>query len=284
MILLSIYYHAISIIMNDRLAGFFNHFVFKARMFFSGTLCDNIEFDENKGGGFLHLVRNGHLKVYSTHHSTVAIDEPSFIFYPSPTKHHFVFDGNVVLTCAIVDLGGTNSLLVKALPEKLIMALRDVPALASTLNLLFQEAEQAHCGRQAAIDRLFEYLMIQLLRYILGSRPNDVGLLAGLNDKRLSKAITSMHDDPSKSWTLDLLAKQAGMSRARFAVHFRETVGTTPVDYLTQWRMGLAQSKLKKGKSIGLVANEVGYSNASVFSRVFKAQIGKSPSAWLKMD
>jgi len=73
------------------------------------------------------------------------------------------------------------------------------------------------------------------------------------------------------------------MSRARFAVHFRETVGTTPVDYLTQWRMGVAQTLLKKGKPIGLVANEVGYSNASVFSRVFKSKIGQSPSAWLKL-
>jgi len=269
--------------MDDRLAGFFNQFAFNGRMFFSGTLCDKIEFDENMGGGFLHLVRNGHLKVYSSQHSTLNIDEPSLIFYPSPAKHQFVFDGSVDLTCAIVDLGGTNNPLVKALPDMLLMALKDVPTLATTLGLLFEEAEHTHSGRQAAIDRLFEYLMIQLLRYILDNRPNDIGLLAGLNDKKLSKAITAMHDEPSNAWTLDLLAKQAGMSRARFAVHFRETVGTTPVDYLTQWRMGLAQAKLKKGKSIGIVANEVGYSNASVFSRVFKTQVGHSPSAWLSM-
>lgn len=126
------------------------------------------------------------------------------------------------------------------------MALKDVPSLASTLSLLFDEAELQQCGRQAAIDRLFEYLMIQLLRFILDSSPGNVGLLAGLNDKRLAKAISAMHSDPSHQWTLELLAKQAGMSRARFAVHFRETVGTTPVDYLTQWRMGVAQTLLKK--------------------------------------
>lgn len=269
--------------MNDRLVGVFNQFAFSARMFFTGALCNNIEFDENMGGGFLHLVRKGSLKIYSSHHPIVSIEEPSLIFYPSPAKHQFVFDGNVELTCAIVDLGGTNNLLVKALPNMLLMALKDVPSLASTLSLLFDEAELQQCGRQAAIDRLFEYLMIQLLRFILDSSPDNVGLLAGLNDKRLAKAISAMHSDPSHQWTLELLAKQADMSRARFAVHFRETVGTTPVDYLTQWRMGVAQTLLKKGKSIGLVANEVGYSNASVFSRVFKSKIGQSPSIWLKL-
>lgn len=176
-----------------------------------------------------------------------------------------------------------NNLLVRALPNMLIMALKDVPNLSSTLSLLFDEAELQKCGRKAAIDRLFEYLIILLLRYVLDSTPSSNGLLAGLNDKRLAKAITAMHNDPSNQWTLESLAKQAGMSRARFAVHFRETVGTTPIDYLTQWRMGVAQTLLKKGNSIGLVANDVGYSNASVFSRVFKAKIGQFPSAWIKL-
>lgn len=270
--------------MNDRLAGFFSQFAFNARVFFSGTLCENIVFDEKISGGFIHLVRNGHLKVNSANKTTVTINEPSLIFYPGPTKHQFVFDGNVDLTCAIVEFGDSNNFLVKALPEMMLMELKNLPTLNSTLHLLFEEAENAHSGRQAAMDRLFEYLIIQLLRYILDNHPNDVGLLAGLNDKRLSKAITALHDDPSKSWTLDLLAKEANMSRARFAVHFRETVGTTPVNYLTRWRISLAQSKLKNGKSIGLVAHEVGYSNASVFSRVFKSQIGQSPSLWINKN
>jgi AraC-like DNA-binding protein len=268
--------------MTDRLAGFFNHYSLSARMFFSGSLCNNIEFDENMGGGFLHLVRKGNMKVYSSIHDTVNVEEPSLLFYPSPAKHQFVFNGNVDLTCAIVDLGeGSNNVLIKALPNMLLLPLKEVPRLRSTLALLFAEAEQERSGRQAAIDRLFEYLIIQLLRFILDNNQTSIGLFAGLADKRLSKAITAMHNDPSANWSLESLASQAGMSRARFAVHFRETVGTTPVEYLTQWRIGLAQILLKKGSPIGFVANEVGYSNASVFTRVFKAHTGHSPSVWL---
>lgn len=66
--------------MNDRLVGVFNQFAFSARMFFTGALCNNIEFDENMGGGFLHLVRKGSLKIYSSHHPIVSIEEPSLIF------------------------------------------------------------------------------------------------------------------------------------------------------------------------------------------------------------
>jgi AraC-like DNA-binding protein len=268
--------------MNDQLAGFFKHYSFSARMFFTGSLCNNIEFDENMGGGFLHLVRKGKMKVYSSTHDTIIIEEPSLLFYPSPAKHQFVFDGNVDLTCAIVDLGdGSNNVLIKALPNMLLMPLKDMPTLSNTLALLFTEAEQEHSGRQVAIDRLFEYLIIQLIRFILDNNQTNIGLFAGLGDKRISKAITAMHNYPSRNWSLESLASQAGMSRARFAVHFRETVGTTPVEFLTQWRIGLAQILLKKGKPIGFVANEVGYSNASVFTRVFKVHTGYSPSVWL---
>ncbi|MDI1298652.1 AraC family transcriptional regulator [Methylotenera sp.] len=271
--------------MTDRLAGFFNQYALNARMFFTGTLCSNIEFDENMGGGFLHLVRKGKMKVYSPKHAEVSIEEPSLLFYPSPAKHQFVFDGDVDLTCAIIDLGGgSNSILIKALPTMLLLPLNKLPMLANTLGLIFAEAEQENCGRQAAIDRLFEYLLIQLLRYVLDNNQLSVGLIAGLGDKRLAKAITAMHDDPRYQWSLEALASKAGMSRARFAVHFRETVGTTPIDYLTQWRICLAQTLLKKGKAVDLVAHEVGYSNATSLVRVFKAQVGQTPKVWLNAE
>ena len=268
--------------MTDRLAGFFSQYSFNARMFFSGTLCNKVDFDESMGGGFLHIVRSGSMKVYASHHNTISIEEPSLIFYPSPAKHQFVFHKNVDLTCGVVDLGEiANNLLIKALPSIIVIPLKNIPTLASTIHLLLTEADQIKCGHQAATTRLFEYLIIQLLRFILDSNLTSVGLIAGLNDKRLVRVISAMHDEPIKNWTLELLAKQAGMSRARFAVHFRETVGTTPMGYLTQWRIELAKTLIKKGKSISLVANEVGYSNASVFSRAFKAQAGLTPKAWL---
>lgn len=283
MIPFSLNYLPFGINMSDRLAGFLNQYALNARMFFNGTLCNNITFEENMGGGFLHLMRQGKMKVYSAAHTTVTIEQPSLLLYPAPSKHQFVFDGDVDLTCAIVDMGGDNNILVRALPKMLLMPLHDLPMLSNTLQLLFAEAEQQSCGHQAAIDRLFEYLLIQLLRYILDNNQASVGLLAGLGDKRLAKAITAMHDDPSHQWSLEELANKAGMSRARFAVHFRETVDATPVEYLTQWRIGLAKTLIKNGSPISLVANEVGYSGTAAFSRVFKTLVGVTPKDWAKL-
>ncbi|MFM9834800.1 MAG: AraC family transcriptional regulator [Methylophilaceae bacterium] len=272
--------------MDDRLSAFFNQHGLSAHMFFTGTLCKNIDFEDNLIGGFLHLIRRGTVIAHSVKHAPLIISEPSLLLYPRPAKHRFEFngDGEADLTCATIDLGdGYNNILAEALPAVLLMPLNNLPQLASTLELLFNEAEQAHSGRQASIDRLFEYLLIQLLRHILDNNQTNVGLIAGLADKRLAKALTAMHNEPSLNWSLEALADKAGMSRARFAVHFREVVGTTPIDHLTKWRIGLAQTLLKKGKPIGIVANEVGYSGAVVFSRIFKAKIGLTPKTWLQL-
>ena len=70
------------------------------------------------------------------------------------------------------------------------------------------------------------------------------------------------------------------MSRASFAAHFRQTVGTTPLDYLTDWRVSVAQTLLKSGKPLKLVAPEVGYSHPVALTRVFTKRIGISPTQW----
>ena len=82
---------------------------------------------------------------------------------------------------------------------------------------------------------------------------------------------------PKKSWTLDDLADIAGMSRTRFAEHFRTRIGQTPVEYLTVWRMTVASQLLAKGKPVKSVAAQVGYQSAAAFSRVFSRVTGKAP-------
>ncbi|MBX9684550.1 MAG: AraC family transcriptional regulator, partial [Hyphomicrobium sp.] len=107
------------------------------------------------------------------------------------------------------------------------------------------------------------------------------GMLAALGEPRLAKVMLAMHAHPDKGWTVDQLADTAGMSRARFALHFRETVGMTPLDYLTDWRIGVAQSMLKRGKSLKMVAPAVGYTSSVALTRVFVKRVGLSPAQWL---
>jgi transcriptional regulator GlxA family with amidase domain len=119
------------------------------------------------------------------------------------------------------------------------------------------------------------------MRSALDARLVDSGILLGLADERLGKAIEEMHKHPEASWSLERLAQSAGMSRARFAAHFRKVVGITPFDYLTNWRLGIAQTMLRKGNSLKLIATAVGYTNATALTRVFTQRLGMSPSDWL---
>jgi len=110
----------------------------------------------------------------------------------------------------------------------------------------------------------------------------QIGLVAGLADPRLAKAINAMHAEPARNWSLEELAATAGMSRARFAVKFRDVVGMTPGSYLSEWRLGVAQSLLRQGKPVQLVSDVVGYGSASALSRAFRSQLGLSPTEWMK--
>jgi AraC-like DNA-binding protein len=147
-----------------------------------------------------------------------------------------------------------------SLPESFVLPLDVLPELAPTLQLLFSEAFSGLPGRQTAIDRLFEYVFVLLIRSAMNMHLVDSGIL---------------------SWSLEELAQCAGMSRARFATYFRQVVGMTPFDYLTNWRLGVAQTMLRKGNSMKLIAAAVGYANATALTRVFTQRIEVSPSEWL---
>ena len=124
--------------------------------------------------------------------------------------------------------------------------------------------------------------MIRLLRHCLDRGLTSGGTLAGLSDPRLAKALIAIHEEPARPWELSDMAAAAGMSRARFAVRFREVTGQTPADYLAAWRITTAQSLLKSGRQMKHVAFDVGYGSASAFTRAFIRKVGLPPSQWLK--
>ena len=268
----------------DRLAPFFEKFSLTARLFFSGLLCGSSGDQVSEHAGHLHVLKKGRLKVKRPDARQLVIDTPSILFFPRPRLHrlHGPVEDGAELVCATIEFGaGMLNPLIASLPEPLVLPLDALPELAPTLELLFTEAFAESPGRQAALDRLFEYLFVLLIRSAMNAQLIDSGILMGLSDSRLGRAIEAMHQHPETSWSLEELAQLAGMSRARFAVHFRAVVGMTPFDYLTDWRLGVAQTMLRKGNSLKLIAAAVGYANATALTRVFTQRIGQSPSTWL---
>lgn len=268
----------------DRLSPLFARSVPSARVFYSGNLCQISTFEAEENVGHVHLLRRGSMGVTDRHGRLTRVEQPSLLFFPRSSAHRLVPDdaSGVDLVCASVDLGDeVRSALVAAMPEMLVLPLDASPTLAPALALLFQEAFDEQCGRQAALDLLMEYLLIMLLRHLLDSASVTTGILAALADPRLSKAVTAMHEKPAQAWTLESLAELAGMSRARFASHFKTVSGLTALDYLTAWRITVAQSLLKRGKPLKAIAPMVGYASAVALTRAFTHRTGTPPQAWL---
>lgn len=274
----------------DRLSGLMERFHVKARLFHTGALCGVTSFDARPGRGFLHVLRKGEMVV--THSSAgsvlqrIEVNEPTLLFYPQPLLHHFhnaPADG-ADFVCATIDFeGGDTHPLVRALPPLVMLPLDRVNGLEASLALLFAEADRVRCGHRLLADRLFEVVLLQMLRWLL-DHPHEsgvsIGLISGLADPALARALTALHDSPGKAWTMEAMAQLAGMSRSAFAAKFKAVVGVTSADYLADWRLSIAKSLLRSGRSVKFIADELGYANASALSRVFAQRVGMSPRSY----
>jgi AraC-like DNA-binding protein len=276
----------------DRLSALLERFRVRAHLFHSGALCGLTTFDARPGRAFLHLLKRGEMAVLHPRGSgapaRVEIDEPTLLFYPRALEHSFENppEDGADLVCATLDFdGGSNHPLAAALPPVLVLPLRQMQGLAQTLELLFAEAARVQCGQRLLADRLFEVLVLQLLRWLLDHAEQaglQSGLIAGLSHPRLARVLTAIHEEPGRAWTLATMADTAGMSRSAFAATFRDVVDSTPADYLQRWRIAIVQSLLREGVSLKAASFQLGYRSPASLSRAFTQILGESPRLWLQ--
>ena len=172
------------------------------------------------------------------------------------------------------------ALLVSLLPDMVVA--RSARRLALLVELLSEEARADRPGRDVVLARLLEVLLIEAFRAatVPAAAP---GLLRGLSDERLAAALRLMHREPTRSWTVNDLAKEAALSRSGFFERFRREVGIAPMEYLLTWRMALAKNMLRSDVlSVNEVAQRVGYGSSSAFSVAFTRQVGQSPSLFAR--
>ena len=158
-------------------------------------------------------------------------------------------------------------------------------ALHNTMQALALEMAEQAPGSEVVANRLAEVLFIQVLRAHIASgvECRDKGWLRAIFDPRMGTALSAIHDSVSRPWTVESLAEAAGMSRSAFAARFREQLGQTPLEYVTEWRMQKAIELLhQRDKKLIDVARSVGYESDAAFSKAFKRVVGTNPREYLK--
>ena len=275
----------------DRLSTLLAQFGMHATTIFGGVLSADLCFDAADRTAKLHLLRSGDAVLRLGQEKAVQITEPSLLFIPRPCSHQLIAlsgfkpEQQLELVSAALSFdGGLDNPLTTALPAYVLMPLAEIPMLSGNLDWLFAEAFAQHCGKNAVLNRLFELVLIQLLRHMMANRTVATGMMAGLADLRLAKAVTLMHDQPARAWSVAELASAASMSRASFAAKFHKVVGITPADYLVSWRVSLTQKLLREGRPVALIADEVGYESPSALARTFRRKTGSSPREWLQLQ
>lgn len=179
---------------------------------------------------------------------------------------------------AKVDWSGPTNPLMAALPNIVEINLAEHTDTKALVQLMQQEAEARRCGAQSVVNRLGEALIVRLLRLQIERGTTEVGLLAGMADPRLSRAIVSMHDHPDRVWSIADLASVAGLSLSRFSELFSKTVGETPMGYLRRWRLILARQDVERGDRIDAVARRYAYASSESFTRAFRQAHGVAPT------
>ena len=153
-----------------------------------------------------------------------------------------------------------------------------------TLDRMRRELVEVGPGASLVVRQLAQLVLVQALRlYLSHERDRGVGWLFAIGDARIGPVIATMHRDPGAKWTLSQLARIAGMSRSKFAQHFKIVCGSAPIEYLTQWRMRLACDRLLSGdETISRIAVSLGYESDAAFSTAFRRLVGKAPRTYAR--
>jgi len=152
----------------------------------------------------------------------------------------------------------------------------DRESLRWAFDRMRQEMVDAKPGGFLIVQQLAYMIFVQALRLHL-DEGKGVGWLFALSDKHVGAAITAIHREPARRWTVAALALEVGMSRSGFAARFGQLVGDGPIEYLTRWRMLLAGRGLSRGEPVGAIARSLGYESESAFRTAYKRVMGSTP-------
>jgi AraC-like DNA-binding protein len=246
------------------------------------------------GSGALHMIEEGDLELALRDGERIERLRPGdIVLVPRGDPHHM---RDAARTNDSTEkpprwLSGTfrigdseASQMLAALPEAIVLPVpRDeaLEGLEVARRMLLLEMAQPSQGSAVMVARILDLMFIQILRVSAADRDGPASWLTGALDPRIGFAVSAIHADPRRDWTVDQLAGRCNLSRSRFSELFADRVGKPPLTYLKLVRLGSAAKLLRDTSTpIGVIAGMVGYASEPAFSRAFRTQYGNSPAGW----
>jgi AraC-like DNA-binding protein len=175
--------------------------------------------------------------------------------------------------------------LIEALPPILPLSAAADDPLHDVIALLSRELSASAAGQQTVLDRLLDVLLVLAMRACFDRSANAPRWYRASADPRISPALSAMHADAARQWTVPELASVSGLSRAAFARSFQQALGQAPMQYLTEWRMTLARDHLRTGElTLAQIAASTGYASPYAFSAAFRRHHGRPPGQWRQRE
>ena len=192
---------------------------------------------------------------------------------------------NVFLCGAYVLSGDIGRGLLEGLPPILALSAAADEPLHDVIGLLSSELATPAPGQQTVLDRLLDVLLVLAIRACFQRGENAPRWYQASADPRLGPALSAMHADPARGWTVPELAAISGLSRAAFARNFQLALGQAPIQYLTDWRMTLAREHLRAGElTLMQIATRTGYASPYAFAAAFCRHHGLPPGRWRRRE
>jgi AraC-like DNA-binding protein len=180
---------------------------------------------------------------------------------------------------------GARHPLTSVLPAVVVITAAEArgTGLSAAVDLIAAEAGGTGPGAPAVMASLVDLLLVYLLRAWFAGHHDDAWSRA-LSDPVVGTALSLIHADPGRAWTLDALARATGAPRATLTRRFASLTGQSPMAYLAAWRMSLAARKLRDGDAtVRQIAHEAGYDSEFAFARAFKRATGSAPGTYRKI-
>ena len=278
-------------------------------IFFAGSPCGEWRMSNSESAGSgaaFHLVMQGSAWLHDVKDAAAPrrLEAGDFVFLPRDALHLLTHSaprpaasdtaiaavrpaadagsGPVIVCGKVLLERDTQRFLLAPLPEVLVIPTGGgtLPAIVPAIvSLMWNEVRSPERPSAATLNRLADVMVVQVLQFAIRNGLAVSGVFAGMADAQLRRALLSVLDAPEKPWTVDSLAGVAAMSRSTFAARFLAVVGTSPLQFIRDWRMRRARMLLREGRSVGAVAAMVGYDSEVAFAKAFKRLMGVGPGA-----